>query len=104
MPNAVRSRRLLLALAVVLLLTRPAAGRRPTIESLRATCPDEVAACEEDPDCGKEFRESFEPDAQPPSEQPSDLLMGIIRCFNANVEGHPKLPADACPSEMADDR
>ncbi len=75
---------------------------RPTVERLGAMCPEEVAACEADSDCAREFKGSFEAGAPPPSEQPSDLLMGIIRCYNANVEGHPKLPADSCPSEMAD--
>jgi hypothetical protein len=99
---------LLPALLLLLLLLPPPAAtvgggggsQRPTIESLRTTCPEEVAACEAEAACKREFRGSFAPDAPPPSEQPSDLLMAIIRCFNANVEGHPKLPADSCPAEM----
>ena len=73
---------------------------RPTMESLGAMCRRRWAPVWRS-DCAREFKGSFQAGAPPPSEQPSDLLMGIIRCYNANIEGHPKLPADSCPNEMA---
>lgn len=95
------------ALAAGALLLAPPAGSAaggggpPSVAELRRTCPAEVGACEAEAACKAEFRASFQRDAPPPSEQPSDLLMGVIRCFNANVEGHPPLPADSCPVETA---
>ena len=76
----------------------PAAGDDgpppPSMESLRTTCPKEVAACEADADCMEELLSSFASQEASP-ELPSDLLVAVFQCFNANAE-----MAHSCPREM----
>ena len=64
------------------------------MESLRTTCPKEVAACEADADCMEELLSSFASQEASP-ELPSDLLVAVFQCFNANAE-----MAHSCPREM----
>ena len=71
--------------ALAALASIAASAPRPSIDAVQQACPGEFKACDADPDCGPELRRSFEPDAPPPSEQPSDLLMGVIRCLCARA-------------------